>query len=270
MALSTCWSMTINNPTEEMMVLVRNPNHDYIRQLIWTQEVGAEDTPHIQAYLKLIKQQRMSFVKKLYPSAHFQAITSIEYNRNAVDYAQKEDETTSSAHVNTMSEVIADPVYLLNKLLRDYIDDFMQTPVEPLDRYHVKMAMETRPVSWLTAAQRPLTLHKKLAYYLDQAERELIRFRPAICKLLVSAQYNKIKELYLINILEYNIDKYINAYEHERKGTGETPDDQSESSTSSDQEEEIIEEDDEGSTHEGPDYGSEQDCEQESGDETFY
>ena len=114
--------MTINNPTEEMMVLVRNPNQDYIRQLIWTPEEGKEGTPHVQAYLKLIKQQRLSFVKKLYPGAHLQPISAADYNRNAVDYAQKEDETTIGSHVNTLADTIADPVYLLNRLIRDILE----------------------------------------------------------------------------------------------------------------------------------------------------
>jgi len=94
------WSMTINNPDERDLALVRNGYGDYCRELIHTLEVGEEGTPHIQAWVKLQRQQRMSFMRKLFPGGHFKPLTSAEYVHNTKLYAQKEDETTAGAHVH--------------------------------------------------------------------------------------------------------------------------------------------------------------------------
>jgi len=250
------------------MVLVRNPNQDYIRQLIWTAEEGEEGTPHIQAYVKLIKQQRMSFIKKLYPGGHFQPISSAEYLRNAVDYAQKEDDTTRGAHVNTVADTIADPVYLLNRLIRtildrdfDDIDDHL--PQRPLDADQLFMEYNRRLMGSGTFQQR-------FKVVLHEEEGMLARERPSICKLLVSAQYGKIKDDWLLSIVKYNIDKYIqqrDADHNEGQRAGESELHETESVSSASSEEEEFEED-EGSSIEGSDSGSESDCEEEGGDET--
>jgi len=259
MALSTCWSMTLNNPTEEMMVLVRNPNQDYIRQLIWTAEEGEEGTPHIQAYVKLIKQQRMSFIKKLYPGGHFQPISAAEYHRNAVDYAQKEDDTTRGAHVNTLADTIADPVYLLNRLIRTIIDRDLDDidDQRPLDSDQLFMEYNKRLMGSGTFQQR-------FKVVLHEEEGILARERPSICKLLVSAQYNKIKDDWLLSIVKYNIDKYIqtrDADDNEGQGAGESELHETESVSSSGDEEEDFEIDSQ--ADEGSDASSQSSYQQE-------
>lgn len=259
--------MTINNPSEEMMVLVRNPNQDYIRQLIWTAEEGEEGTPHIQAYLKLIKQQRMSFVKKLYPSGHFQPISAAEYQRNCVDYAQKEDETTVGAHVNTLADTIADPVYLLNRLIREILDQSIPSidPDNNLDAIKIFWALNKD----LKGEGR---FNKRFALCVQEEEVLLVQQRPSVAKLLVSAQYNKIKEDYMLPIVKYNIDKYIqhrDADDNEGERTGETNDDEGESTDGS-QEGEQEEEGDEGCTDQGSDTGSSEDSGEAGRDQAFY
>lgn len=261
MALSTCWSMTINNPSEEMMVLVRNPNQDYIRQLIWTAEEGEEGTPHIQGYLKLIKQQRMSFVKKLYPSGHFQPISAAEYHRNCVDYAQKEDETTVGAHVNTLADTIADPVYLLNRLIREILDRDLPE-IDEQNNLDAMMMFMAYNKSIIGEGRFQARFNRAL----HEEELSLVQERPSVAKLLVSAQYKKIKEDYMLPIVKYNIAKYIqqrDANDNEGEGTGETTDDETKSttSTSEETEEECEEEGDEGSSQQGSDDGCTEDIE---------
>jgi len=257
--------MTLNNPTEEMMVLVRNPNQDYIRQLIWTAE--EESTPHIQAYVKLIKQQRMSFIKKLYPGGHFQPISSAEYLRNAVDYAQKEDDTTRGAHVNTIADTIADPVYLLNRLMRTILDRELAAAEgkQKSDAEGLLNHLQGIPVESV-----PSTFIGRLKLWIQREECLLARERPSVCKLLVSAQYTKIKESYLIDILKYNIDKYIqqrDADDNEGEGSGESELYESESISSASEEDDSEEAFDEDCTIESIDCSSESDCEEERGDE---
>lgn len=99
------WGMTINNYDEKDLALVRNGYPDYCREIVHTLEEGKEGkTPHIQAWIKLQRQQRISFVKKLFPGAHFKALTSAEYTHNTKLYCQKDDETTQSAHVHVFHD----------------------------------------------------------------------------------------------------------------------------------------------------------------------
>lgn len=94
----TYWSMTLNNPTEADMVLIRNPNDRYVREFIWTQEVGEEGTPHIQAWVRLQRNQTLKFMTRLYPRAHFKPCSKDDHNQATHDYAQKEDDTTAGRH----------------------------------------------------------------------------------------------------------------------------------------------------------------------------
>jgi len=111
--------MTINNPTEADGVLVRNPNEKYIRQLVWTPEVGEDGTPHVQAWLRLQRNQTMAFVKKLYPRAHLKPLTKEGYNENTHDYAQKDDETTAGHHVISMNDPLPGVDTILYRVLEE-------------------------------------------------------------------------------------------------------------------------------------------------------
>jgi len=140
------WSMTINNPDETDLALVRNGYADYCRELIHTLEVGESGTTHIQAWVKLQRQQRMSFMRKLFPRGHFKPLTSAEYVLNTKMYAQKEDETTAGAHVH----VFHDPMNTVESLVKkvvyrciDYIHEF-----EPEKRVQQVVKLIQRKMVW--------------------------------------------------------------------------------------------------------------------------
>jgi len=150
--LATYWSMTINNPTEADGVLVRNPNEKYIRQLIWTPEVGEDGTPHVQAWLRLQRNQTMAFVKKLYPRAHLKPLTKEGYNENTHDYAQKDDETTAGHHVISMNDPLPGVDTILYRVLEQaYAEStyenkgFVQWPIN--DMLKTTRAVEDKMVS---------------------------------------------------------------------------------------------------------------------------
>lgn len=111
------WSVTINNYDDRDLAIVRNGYPDYCREIIYTLEEGKEGTPHIQAWVKLQRQQRMSFLRKLFPGGHFRPLTSAEYVENTKQYAQKNDETTRSAHVH----VFHDPTGTLESIMKQVI-----------------------------------------------------------------------------------------------------------------------------------------------------
>lgn len=245
--LATCWSMTINNPDENDMVLVKNPQSEYIRQLIWTAECGdEEETPHIQAYIKLQRQQRMSFVKKLFPRGHFRSITSDEYKKNCSDYAQKDDSTTIGAHVLTYNEQIPDVVAFLRTMVEEALcldmkAEKCETPKDFIETY----------------------MDNDILKDLDKAERKAIIKQPMRAKLVVSPTYSRIKKLYLREIIENVVEcKYKqNADDDERERTRESELHQAVSIDCAGSEEEDSEED--STTYEGSDAGSSEDSEGE-------
>jgi len=238
--------MTLNNPDENEMVLIRNPNSEYIRQLIWTLEEGEEGTPHVQAYVKLMKQQRQSFIKKLYPRAHFRSITSDEYKHNCHDYAQKNDDTTVGAHVITYNEQIPDVVQFLRKMLEEACGCDPSNDNQP-DNAEAWMSHWYRPNEILT---RCLAVEKRA-----------VAARPTVAKLLVSPTYTRVKKLYMREIVE-NI---VNAL---YKQDGEESD--SESSSSEQVSDSEVQCDDEQGEEEEASCGDSEGSESEGGDETEY
>jgi len=254
--LATCWSMTINNPDENDMVLVKHYNGEYIRQIIWTPEEGEDGTPHIQAWVKLMKQQRMSFIKKLFPRGHFKSITADEYNRNCREYAQKDDDTTMGSHVISYNEQIPDVVGFLRKMLENASGCDPSHDNQP-DTAEAWMAHWYRPNEILT---RCLV-----------EEKRAVAARPSVAKLLVSPTYTRVKKLYMREIIENIVTAlyHTNADDDQGTGTGETDDEQSITISCASEEEEEYEE---GgcTTNEGSDCGSEPDSETEGGDETEY
>jgi len=247
--LATCWSMTINNPDENDMTLVKNPQSEYIKQLIWTAECGEEEeTPHIQAFIKLMKQQRMSFVKKLFPRGHFRSITSDEYKKNCSDYAQKDDSTTIGAHVLTYNEQIPDVVAFLRTMVEQSLDAELNREVMP-----------DTPKDWMDTYYE----EKPILRDIDKQERKAIIKQPMRAKLVVSPTYSRIKKLYLREITENVVEcKYKqDADDYERERSGESELHQTVSISCAGSEEEDSEEDSE--ADEGSDAGGSEDSEGE-------
>lgn len=62
------WCFTMNNPSETLSP----PNTTMATLLIYAPEIGSSGTPHFQGYIELEKSQRLSWLKKWLPSAHFE------------------------------------------------------------------------------------------------------------------------------------------------------------------------------------------------------
>jgi len=125
----TYWRMTINNYDERDLALVRQGYPDDIRKLIWTLEEGQNGTPHIQAYVQMKRSVRMSHMKKLFPGANFGQSNSAEWRLNQHNYAQKDDETTRSAHVVQNN----DPLHTVEGTLRRVINNMIEQYADDVD-----------------------------------------------------------------------------------------------------------------------------------------
>jgi len=227
--LALCWSMTINNPDENDWALVRRSHGDFVKEICSQPETGEDGTPHIQAYLKLNKQQRMSYCKKLFPRGHFKALTNDEYKLNCLNYSQKNDETKTGLTIHTYNEGIPDVIAFLKKIVQDSVPNF-----DPTKDYNPDNA-ET----WMDLYFRP----RELLREIDTQERLAVVKRPTVAKLLVSPTYTRVKKLYLREIVENiilqeytqyasNEDGIIQGNEEER-GEEEEDDDDTETDQSS-------------------------------------
>lgn len=131
------WGMTINNYTESDLALVRSGYPDHMREIVYTLEEGEEGTPHIQAWIKLKRQQRLSFVKKLFPGAHFKALCSAEYQQNMKNYAQKLDPTARSPAVHRFGN----DLHTIEGIVKKVINRLIELDLDLVKRAWVEREM---------------------------------------------------------------------------------------------------------------------------------
>lgn len=84
MALSTVWCFTINNYDDADVVRT----WDGVKDAIWQAEVGESGTPHLQGFVRFSKNKRLSALKKVSPTAHWEVCKSVSAS---VDYCSKDD-----------------------------------------------------------------------------------------------------------------------------------------------------------------------------------
>jgi len=172
------WGMTINNYDQTDLALVQQGYPDYIRQIVYTLEEGEEGTPHIQAYIKLNRQQRLSYLKKLFPRGNFKALLAEDYKLNAQRYAQKLDATAQSPAVIT-NNPFPDPVVELTSVIEAAFKHFGDgTP------YY-----ETNDHKFSCMAQCE--------------ERARVVERPSLAKFYVSPIYKNIKKTFWRSIAQH-------------------------------------------------------------------
>jgi len=196
--ITTQWSMVINNPTASDYALVTRGYPDYVREMVWTREIGEGGTEHIQAYVKLQRSQRMSFVKKLFPRGHFKAITRDEYSLNTKEYAQKDDPTTAGLHRQVYNEPIPAADTLLYRLVEEALKQSSKWLQKLWDEDTSTLAHPSDP-------QSPFSLEDKETWIrftetLSKVEHATVRLQPRVEKILVSAQYKAVKREWLKDI----------------------------------------------------------------------
>lgn len=164
------WGMVINNYDETDLALVQQGYPDHIRQMVYTLEKGESGTPHIQAYVRLYRQQRLSYVKKLFPRGSFKALLAEEYKLNAQRYAQKLDKTAESSAVIT-NNPFPDPVQELLAVIRDGFETFHES---------------SDPAKWSKYDKRDVAAWK------DSIERVRVEEKPNLAKFYVSPTYTRV------------------------------------------------------------------------------
>lgn len=187
---SAFWGMVINNYDETDLALVQQGYPDFIRQIVYTLEAGTEKkTPHIQAYVRLFRQQRMSYMRKLFPGASdFKALLSDEYNLNAQRYAQKLDETAQSPAVIS-NNPFPDPVVELTDIIETLVTEF-------------------------TGSDLRDCRDKDMMYHIETEERQRVSKKPSLAKFYVSATYKNIKKEFWRSLVTYVVEKSEHTHTH--------------------------------------------------------
>jgi len=185
----TYWSITINNPDDNDKLIIQNPNEKYIRSLVWTPEVGEEGTDHIQGWVRLQRNQSLAFMKKLYPRAHVKPCDKDVYNENCHQYAQKNDDTTAGNHHITLHDPLPANDTLLYKVLEKSFESMLENEDRLRDHYEH---------DGIDNVITRITL-KKLD--TDFVEREMIKEKAGLEKIIISPAYEKMKSKFWKEIL---------------------------------------------------------------------
>lgn len=200
----TYWGFTINNPDENDLVLVRNANEKYIRNLVYTHEEGSEGTPHIQGYIRLFRNQTLTFVKRLFPRANFRPLKKDEYELNMRNYVQKDDETTRSPHVQINNAVENDALAMIMAVLEKYCQEYPKT-AERLRRKDLLLD-DAYPSS-----DNDETKYEFLRDRMKLYENDMVTERPYLAKLFTSPSYDRMLERFWRNFLLHIYYKHVNS-----------------------------------------------------------
>lgn len=84
MSQARTWCFTLNNPTSPLTF-----NDTPVKYAVWQLEKGENGTPHYQGYIELDRQMRLTALKKILPTAHFEKRRGTR--DQARDYCMKDD-----------------------------------------------------------------------------------------------------------------------------------------------------------------------------------
>lgn len=189
--------MTINNYDDTDLAMIKNGYPDFCREVIWTLEAGEKTgTPHIQAFIKLQRQQRLSFVRKLFPRGSFKPLTSDDWILNAKRYVQKDDETTRSAHVQKFN----DPIHTMEVLIPKVAGLIIEAMNE---KYGVD--------NW---AYSDVELTEKRMR--TRAERQLVSQNFRYAKIFTSASYKRMWEEFGTQMVENLLHTHTHTHNEEK------------------------------------------------------
>jgi len=222
---ATYWAYTLNNPddneTQLVHCLYERCTHA-IKTNVFQHETGESGTPHFQGLLQLQKQQRMSFVKKLLPRAHWTPMTKAEHTQNMKSYVQKRDETSVGTTTHQQSNPpLLDALALLRKMCRESIeaDGTILSHEEWLMKdYGDGTTWKDYEKYCLDAYEHDNGHWIHFTRHLKQDELSLVEDDPNNAKIFITPAYKALKKDYLEQIYKHERLKLYtpeNADEHE-------------------------------------------------------
>jgi len=241
-----------------MFVMIRNPNQKYVRECVWTLEQGEETgTPHIQAWIRLQRNQTLSFMRKLYPGGHFKFCAKDEYNENTHQYAQKNDQTTVGQHIITLNDPLpsAEAVYYR-------ICDLILEHEEWDDVVGIRNWAKTFATY---GANVPSSLLKQICIRSHQIELDLVAKERGLEKILMSPTFERFKQFFPQTLFRLWTNKQTNKQEEEKISRPEITNNTDGVEEQDDEEESDVEQED---SEDDDDYEEGASCTSEGSDES--
>lgn len=208
MSTATYWAYTLNNPDDNETALVHSlferASHA-IKSNVFQHETGAEGTPHFQGLVTLQKQQRLSFVRKLLPRAHWTPCTKAEHIENMKRYVQKRDETSEGTTTTQQSNPpVMDALSLLRKMIQESLqaDGSLLSYDEWKDKDYVADYYGHKEYMEYVHERR---FHDDGHYdhfkrHLKKDECSMVQEDPYNAKIFIQPAYTKLKKDYLEQI----------------------------------------------------------------------
>lgn len=206
---ATNWSFTLNNYTDQELAMIRSMP-EFVRQCLWELEQGESGTPHVQGYLRLKTQQRMSFLRSHYLSrAHYTALTTDEWKENTKKYVQKQDATAVGCVVQENQSVRTFFPSEIPELIVAEMMEITQHMFGPYERQYTLYWVYDDDV------HDDVDSRKCFGELYDQAVRRLIR-QHRIESLISRPEIQKIVRSFYKEISERIITQQTNAREIDR------------------------------------------------------
>jgi len=216
MSTATYWAYTLNNPDENETALVHSLYEraaHAIKANVFQHEVGAEGTPHFQGLVTLQKQQRLSFVRKLLPRAHWTPCTKAEHIENMKSYVQKRDDTSDGTTTHQQANPpVMDALSLLRKMIRDSLegDGSLLSYDDWKDKDWVPDgATRHEYMEYVREKQQDDDGHwDHFRRHLKQDELSLVQDDPYNAKIFIQPAYTRLKKDFLEQIYKHERVKH--------------------------------------------------------------
>lgn len=182
---SCCWSVTINNPTDDDITQWEClKDYDWVKEVSGQLEKGENQTPHIQGMVKTLS-VRFSQIKKALPRAHIEAARS---QAALAKYVVKEETRVGSiptAKVATQSDI-------QKRILKMTLEKFLTAGSENTkDRFYAWLQMENLKnkhfsESYIDAAVRTLILEGYFGIEFVMSNPQVrLAFKKYFCEIII-------------------------------------------------------------------------------------
>lgn len=126
MSIVKNWCFTLNNPSSTDEETIKAWHPDLASYCIYGRETGDSGTPHLQGYVQLCKKKRLTGMKKLLPTAHWEPAKA-DFEKN-YSYCSKDGDFVehgehAKAGAPTMQQRIAKNKRLRDTPLNELIDN---------------------------------------------------------------------------------------------------------------------------------------------------
>lgn len=142
---------TLNNYTETDIIRITDPINSKKYNYIFQEEKGANETPHLQGYIKYHKKVSFNIVKKLIPRAH------IEQAKNkyaSMNYCRKDETREGKTYKNFDVDEVIDQQYEKKETLQEGLARQQKEYLEELEKEKEKIFNDLKNKNYYTEPKK--------------------------------------------------------------------------------------------------------------------